>query len=38
MAHRFTVIFENEAKGGYHVFCRSAVDAARKAKPSKKVF
>jgi len=21
MAHRFTVIFEKEAEGGYHVFC-----------------
>ncbi len=21
MAHRYTVIFEKEAEGGYHVFC-----------------
>ena len=23
MAHRFTVIFEKEEEGGYHVFCSS---------------
>ena len=37
MGHRFTVIFEKEAEGGYHVFCPHFPAATHRAKPLKRV-
>ncbi len=36
MAHSYTVIFEKEVEGGYHVFVRLCQDAIHRARPSKK--